>query len=58
VFDHFWDFNRIVKHGVPRRSGDRGISLILRAFWAFRVYVTGMGCRPMVLPMFRPFCNV
>jgi hypothetical protein len=26
-------------------------------FLGFRVYVTGMGCRPMGLPMFRPFCK-
>jgi hypothetical protein len=24
-------------------------------FGAFKVYVTGMGCQPMGLPMFRPF---
>jgi hypothetical protein len=24
-------------------------------FWDFRVYVIGMGCRPMGLPMSRPF---
>jgi hypothetical protein len=58
VFDHFWDFDRLVEDGVPRRSGDRGIPLVLQNFWAFRVYVTGMGCRPMGLPMFRHFCNV
>jgi hypothetical protein len=23
----------------------------------FRVYITGMGFRPMGLPMFTPFCN-
>jgi hypothetical protein len=57
VFDHFWDFDRLVEDGVPRRSGDRGISLVLWDFWAFRVYVMGMGCRPMGLPMFRPFCK-
>jgi hypothetical protein len=58
VFDHFWDFDRLVEDGAPRRSGDHGISLVLRDFWDFRVYVMGMGCRPMGLPMFRPFCNV
>jgi hypothetical protein len=25
VFNHFWDFDRLVEDGVPRRSGDRGI---------------------------------
>jgi hypothetical protein len=58
VFDHFWDFDRLVKDGAPRRSRDHGISPILWAFWDFRVYVTGMGCQPMGLPMLRPFCNV
>jgi hypothetical protein len=31
MFDHFWDFDRLVEDGVPRRSEDHGISLILRA---------------------------
>jgi hypothetical protein len=26
MFDHFWDFDRLVKEGAPRRSGDCGIS--------------------------------
>jgi hypothetical protein len=55
VFDHFWDFDSLVEDVMPRRSGDHGISPILRAF---RVHVMGMGCQPMGLPMFRPFCNV
>jgi hypothetical protein len=46
MFDHFWDFDRLVKDGAPKRSGDHGISPILRDF---RVYVTGMGCHPMGL---------
>jgi hypothetical protein len=25
LFDHFWDFNRLVKDRVSRRSGDHGI---------------------------------
>jgi hypothetical protein len=56
VFDHFWDFDRLVEDGAPRRSGDRaGSHPFLRDFWAFRVYVMGMGCHPMGLPMSRPF---
>jgi hypothetical protein len=31
ALDQFWDFNRMVEGGAPRRSGDRRISLILRA---------------------------
>jgi hypothetical protein len=47
VFDHLWDFDRLVEDGEPRKSRDRGISLVLRDFWDFRVYVMGMGCQPM-----------
>jgi hypothetical protein len=47
VFDHFWDFDRLVEDEAPRRSRDHRISLVLWDFWAFRVYVTGMGCWPM-----------
>jgi hypothetical protein len=54
VFDHFWDFDKLVEDGAPRRSGDHGISPPFAGFLGFRVYVTGMGCRPMGLPMFRP----
>ena len=32
VFDHFWDFERLVKDGAPRKSKDHGISPIL---WDF-----------------------
>jgi hypothetical protein len=49
VLDHFWDFDRLVEDGVPKRSGHRGISPILLDFWDFRVYVMGMGCRSMGL---------
>jgi hypothetical protein len=52
VFDDFWDFDRLVEYGVPRRSRDHGISLVLRDFLDFRVYVIGMGCWTMGLPMF------
>jgi hypothetical protein len=54
MLDHFWEFDRLVKDEALERSRDRVISPILQAFWDFRVYVIGMGCRPMVLPMFRP----
>jgi hypothetical protein len=49
MFDHFWDFDRLVEDGAPRRSEDRGISPFLCAFWDFRVYVTDMVCRSMGL---------
>jgi hypothetical protein len=47
MFDHFWDFDRLVEDRAPRQSRDHGISPFLRDFWSFMVYVTGMGCRPM-----------
>jgi hypothetical protein len=61
VFDHFWDFDRLVEDGAPRRSRDRGSHSfcgLVDPTKGFRVYVMGMGCRPMGLPMIRPFCNV
>jgi len=54
MFDHFQDFNKMVEEGTPRQGGDHGILPILWAFWSFRVYVMGMGCWPMGLPMLRP----
>jgi hypothetical protein len=33
MFDHFWDFDRLVEDGAPRRSGDPRVSPILRVFW-------------------------
>jgi hypothetical protein len=54
MFDHFWYFDRLVEDEATRRSRDHGISPFLRAFWVFRVYVMGMGCRPMGSRMFRP----
>jgi hypothetical protein len=33
VFDHFWDFDRLVKDGAPRRSRDREISPPFWDFW-------------------------
>jgi hypothetical protein len=47
MFDHFWDLDKMVEDGVPRRGKDHGISPFLWVFWAFRVYVTSMGCQPM-----------
>jgi hypothetical protein len=58
MFDHFWDFDRLVEDGAPRRSGDRGIPPPFAGFLGFRVDVMGMGCQLMGLPMLRPFCNI
>jgi hypothetical protein len=54
MFDHSWDFDSLVEDEaeIVRSCPFCGI------FGDFRVYVTGMGCWPMGLPMFRPFCNV
>jgi hypothetical protein len=49
MFDHFWDFDRMVEDGVPKQSGDCKISPPFAGFLGFRVYVTGMGCWPMGL---------
>jgi hypothetical protein len=40
-----------VERKAKRRSRDLAPFL---GIFGFRVYVTGMGCRPMGLPMFRP----
>jgi hypothetical protein len=29
MFDHFWDFDRLVEDGAPRKSRDHGILPIL-----------------------------
>jgi hypothetical protein len=52
--DLFWDFDNLSKeeHKSKRRSRDLGP--LLGPFLGFWEYVTGMGCRPMGLPMFRP----
>jgi hypothetical protein len=54
MFDQFWDFDRLVEYGAPRQSIDREISPPFEKFLGVRVYVMGMGCQPMGLPMFRP----
>jgi hypothetical protein len=51
-FDLFWDFDSLSKMEHKTKQ----ISLDLDPFWVlFGIweYVTGMGCRPMGLPMFR-----
>jgi hypothetical protein len=43
VFDHFWDFDRLVEDEAPkRRSQDLAP---FYGLFGFRVYVTGMGCQ-------------
>jgi hypothetical protein len=33
VFDHFWDFDKLVEDGAPRRGRDCVISPFLQDFW-------------------------
>jgi hypothetical protein len=54
VFDHFEGFDRKVEDGVPKGNGEWGISPLFHELFGIRVYVMGMGCHPMGLPMFRP----
>ena len=58
MFDHFWDFDRLVEEEHPSEVDIAGSHPFLWDFLDFRVYVTGMGCHPMGLPMLRPFCKV
>jgi hypothetical protein len=54
MFDHFWDFDMLVEDEHPGEVEIMRSRPLLRDFCGIRVYVTGMGCRPMGLPMFRP----
>jgi hypothetical protein len=54
VFDHFWDFDKLVEDGAPRRSRYPGISPPFAGFLGFRVYVMDMGCQTIGSPMFMP----
>jgi hypothetical protein len=54
MFDHFLGLRQAGRRRstqAKRRSRDLAP---LYGIFGFRVYVTGMGCRPMGLPMFRP----
>jgi hypothetical protein len=58
IFDHFWDFDNLSKkvRKAKRRSSnlDPLFGSFLGPFWIFGDNVTGPGCWPMGLPMFRP----
>jgi hypothetical protein len=54
MFDHFWDFDRLVKGGVQGEAKITGSRPLFREILGLGFYVMGMGCRPMGLPMFRP----
>jgi hypothetical protein len=55
---NLWEFDRLVEDGAPGEAEIAGSRPLLWGLFGFRVYVMGMGCRPMGLPMLRPFCNV
>jgi hypothetical protein len=54
MFDLFWDFDRLVEGRAQVKAEIVGSQPLFRATFGIRVYVMGMGCRPMGLPMFRP----
>jgi hypothetical protein len=54
MFDLFWDFDRLVEGKAQVDAEIAGSQPLFREVFGIRVYVTGMGYRPMGLPMFRP----
>jgi len=56
--DLFWDFDNLSKEEQKSKRRSRDLDPLLGLFLGFGEYVMRMGCQPMGLPMFRPFCNV
>jgi hypothetical protein len=56
--DLFWDFDSLSKEERKSKRRSWDLSPLLGPFLGFWEYVTGMGCRPMGLPMFRPILYV
>ena len=54
MFDLFWGFDRLVEGIVQVEAEIMGSRPPFREYFGIRVYVMGMGCQPMGLPMFRP----
>jgi hypothetical protein len=52
--DLFWDFDSLSKKEHKTKQRSRGSRPTFGSFLGFWDNVTGMGCRPMGLPMFRP----
>jgi hypothetical protein len=52
VFDHFWYFDMLVEDEAAGEAEIAG-SCPFCGIFGLRVFVTGMGCQPMGLPMFR-----
>jgi hypothetical protein len=56
--DLFWDFDSLSKEELQDEAEITGSRPTFGSFLGFWEYVTGMGCRPMGLPMFRPILYV
>jgi hypothetical protein len=54
MFDLFWGFDRLVEGRAKIEAKIAGSWPLFRIVFGIRVYVTGMGCQPMGLPMSRP----
>jgi hypothetical protein len=52
MFDLFWDFDRLVEGGAQVEAEITRSWPLFREVFGIRVYVTGMGCQPMGLPIF------
>jgi hypothetical protein len=62
MFDHFWEFDRLVEDRAPRRSGDHGILLVLWAYGPRKGLLGFMGqvwhVNPWAYPHLGRFVNV
>jgi hypothetical protein len=47
MFDHFWDLDSLVEDEAPGKAEIVGSQTPFCGIFGFRVYVMGMGCRPM-----------
>ena len=54
MFDLFRDFDRMVEGRAQVEAKIMGSRPLFRIVFGIRIYVRGMGCRPMGLPMSRP----
>jgi hypothetical protein len=52
MFDLFWDFDGLFGGRAQVEAEVMGSWPLFSAGFGIRGYVTGMGCRPMGLPMF------
>jgi hypothetical protein len=55
MFDHFLGLRQVGRRRSAQAKWRSRDLALFAGFLGFRVYVMGMGCRPMGLPMFRPF---